>query len=91
MSNLDNSYLINFNSNIPIKSSSSDDIYYISILYNKYKKKLEFNCTCGLKYNIPLRNKCKHISEIKKILNETPVSKKDEINEILSNLSKIKI
>ena len=91
MSNNDNSQFININSCIPIKSFTSEDIYYISILYNKYNKKLEFNCTCGLKFNIQYRTKCKHIAEIKKTLNEQPNSKKDEINNILLNLSNMKI
>jgi hypothetical protein len=91
MSNNDNFHVININSCIPIKSFTSDDVYYISILYNKHKKKLEFICTCGLKFNIPQRTKCKHILEIKKTLNEQPDSKKDEINNILSNLSNMKI
>jgi len=91
MSNNDNSQFININSRIPIKSFTSEDIYYISILYNKYNKKLEFNCTCGLKFNIQYRTKCKHIAEIKKTLNEQPNSKRDEINNILLNLSNMKI
>jgi len=91
MSNNDNSNFISINSCIPIKSFTSEDIYYINILYNKNKKKLEFNCTCGLKFNIPQRTKCKHILEIKKTLNEQPDSKKDEINNILLNLSNMKI
>lgn len=88
MSNIDNSYVININTCIPIKSFTSEDIYYISILYNN---KLEFNCTCGLKFNIRYRSKCKHISEVTKKLNEQSNSRKDEINNILLNLSNMKI
>ena len=88
MSNIDNYHIINYA--IPIKSFTSEDIYYINILYNKSKKKLEFNCTCGTKFNIPIRNNCKHIKEIKKSFDEIPV-KKDEINNILLNLSNIQL
>jgi len=88
MLNIDNSSFIN--TCIPIKSFTSEDIYYISILYNKYNK-LEFNCTCGLKFNIRYRSKCKHISEVTKKLNEHSNSRKDEINNILLNLSNMKI
>lgn len=91
MSNIDNSQFININTCIPIKSFTSEDIYYISILYNKYNNKLEFNCTCGLKFNIRYRSKCKHISEVTKKLNEQFDSRKDEINNILLNLSNMKI
>ena len=49
---------------IPIKSFSSNDIYYVTYENNK------FNCTCGLKFNLPLRNKCKHIKKVKKTYNE---------------------
>jgi len=91
MSTIDNSYFININSCIAIKSFTSEDIYYISILHNKYNNKIELNCTCGLKFNVRNRSKCKHILEVKKILNEESETKKDEINNILLNLSNMKI
>jgi len=91
MLNIDNSYFINIDTCIPIKSFTSEEIYYISILYNKSNNKLEFNCTCGLKFNIRYRSKCKHISEVKKNLNEHSDSRKDEMNNILLNLSNMKI
>jgi hypothetical protein len=50
---------------IPIKSSTSDDIYKILIYYDDDLEDYEFKCTCGLKFNAGLRIKCKHITFIK--------------------------
>ena len=91
---LNNSHLININSCIKIKSYTSDDLYYISILYNINKQDVEFNCTCGLKYNKIYRNNCKHIKDFKKnIIDKYNFEKdeKDKINNILSDLTDIKI
>ena len=50
---------------IPIKSSTSEDIYNVFINYDNIIEEYEFKCTCGLKFNVGLRVKCKHISFIK--------------------------
>jgi hypothetical protein len=68
--------MINNNIYIPVKSFTSNNIYYIIILYNKHTNEKEFNCTCGLKNNISCRTRCKHIKKIKKILEE-----EDKIND----------
>ena len=89
MSDIDNSRLFYIDTCVPIKSFSSKDIYYITIVYNKSRKRLEFNCTCGLKFDIGQRTKCKHITKIKKSLHELPVA--DNFNDVLSNLSNMAI
>jgi hypothetical protein len=91
MSNIVEPHLIKITSCIPVKSFTSEDIYYISILYNKYKKNLEFNCTCGFKFNMQNRNNCKHITEIKKSLNENNSSQKEQLNNIFFNFNKLNI
>ena len=53
------------NLSIPIKSSTSDDIYNVLIYYDDDLEDYEFKCTCGLKFNVGLRIKCKHITFIK--------------------------
>lgn len=50
---------------IPIKSFTSDDIYYINISLDKNLDNIKYNCTCGNKYGTGLRSRCKHISHIK--------------------------
>lgn len=86
MSNSSNRQISNINTCIPIKSFTSNNIYYITILYNKFNDRLDFNCTCGLHFNGRLRNNCKHIFEQKKLFTEMPISKMDEINNALSNM-----
>ena len=86
MSNDSNRAISNINMFIPIKSSKSNNIYYITILYNKYDDRLDFNCTCGLHFNGQLRNNCKHIFEQRKIFARIPISKMDEIDNALSNM-----
>lgn len=46
---------------IPIKSFSSDDIYSVTIYVNN-KNEFCGECNCGLKYNVGIRKKCKHIA-----------------------------
>jgi hypothetical protein len=53
---------------IPIKSSTSEDTYNVFINYDNIIEEYEFKCTCGLKFNVGLRVKCKHISFIKEHL-----------------------
>jgi len=50
---------------IPLKSFTSDDIYYINISLDKTLDKIKYNCTCGNKYGVGYRTRCKHISHIK--------------------------
>ena len=50
---------------IPVKSFTSDDIYYINVLLDKDLNKIKYNCNCGNKYSVGSRSKCKHISHIK--------------------------
>jgi hypothetical protein len=52
---------------IPIKSYTTDDIYHVSVLYDITLKEVIYSCTCGIKYGIGMRNKCKHISNIKSL------------------------
>ena len=49
---------------IPIKSSTSDDIYNVHITYNSQLNNINYECTCGMKFGIGMRNKCKHISSV---------------------------
>jgi hypothetical protein len=81
---------VEINPCVQIKSFTSEDIYYINILYNKYRKKLEFKCTCGLKFNFQYRTKCKHILKIKETFNEEYLLEY-EINNILLKMSDISI
>jgi hypothetical protein len=91
MSDNINTQLIELTSSIPIKSFTSDDTYYINISFDINKKSLEFNCTCGLKYNIKNRNNCKHVIDIKKYLCELSKSNEETVNNISLNLFKINI
>jgi hypothetical protein len=82
--------------NIPVKSSSSTDIYYISVKSNNTNFDLE--CTCGLKFGIGKRKKCKHINYvINTILEEKTFNCKnevkitDEINLLLVGIKNINI
>jgi hypothetical protein len=53
---------------IPINSFSSNSIYNVSIFYLKNLNKYKMNCSCGEKFNIGKREKCKHINNILKSL-----------------------
>ena len=53
------------NLSIPIKSSTSDDIYNVLIYYDDDLEDYDFRCSCGVKFNVGLRIKCKHITFIK--------------------------
>ena len=46
---------------IPVKSFTSNDTYYVTIFVNR-NDQFDANCTCGLKFNVGVRNKCKHIA-----------------------------
>lgn len=53
---------------IPVKSSTSDDEYYVFVTFNEETFKLEMECTCGLKFKVGMRKKCKHITSSKSIV-----------------------
>ena len=55
---------------IKIKSSSSNDIYTISLSIDFSTKNLKINCTCGKKFGLPERIKCKHIDQAWKLLKD---------------------
>ena len=56
----DNTIVENNILKIPIKSFSSNDIYSVTIYVNN-KNEFCGECNCGLKFNVGLRKKCKHI------------------------------
>lgn len=49
---------------IPINSFSSNSVYNVSIFYVKNLNKYKMNCSCGEKFNIGKRKKCKHINNV---------------------------
>ena len=49
---------------IPVNSYSSNSVYNVSIFYDKNLNKYKMNCSCGEKFNIGKRKKCKHINNI---------------------------
>lgn len=79
---------------IPIKSSTSEDIYNVFINYDNIIEEYEFKCTCGLKFNVGLRIKCKHISFIKEQLSsQLNISSFDNCdnNYLLSQFSNLTV
>ena len=50
--------------NIPVNSFSSKSIYNISIFYEKNFNKYKITCSCGEKFNVGKRKKCKHINNV---------------------------
>jgi uncharacterized protein Smg (DUF494 family) len=48
----------------PISSMSSSSEYEVCFKLNQCEKNINSMCTCGLKFNVGIRNKCKHISHI---------------------------
>lgn len=82
--------------NIPVKSSSSNDIYFVSV--NSNNQNFDLECTCGLKFGIGKRKKCKHITYIINTMleeknfnckNEVKIT--DEINLLLFGIKNINI
>ena len=68
---------------IPVNSFTSKDKYEVSIKKNDFKT---FSCTCGNKFKIRKRNKCKHISFVKPIINIVKQNNKYSNLQILENL-----
>ncbi len=67
---------------IPVNSFTSNDKYDVSIKKNDFKT---FSCTCGNKFKIS-RDKCKHISFVKPIINIVIQNNKYSNLQTLENL-----
>jgi hypothetical protein len=50
--------------NIPVNSFSSSSVYNVSIFYQKNLNKYKITCSCGEKFNVGKRKKCKHINNV---------------------------
>lgn len=83
-----NQYVIENKIDFPIKSDSDESLYLVSISENKLLNKIDFSCSCGLKFKIGYRKKCKHI---KNTINQIKICyenyyKNDNISELISQL-----
>lgn len=83
-----NQYVIENKIDFPIKSDSDESLYLVSISENKLLNKIDFSCSCGLKFKIGYRKKCKHI---KNTINQIKICyenyyKNDNISELISEL-----
>ena len=83
-----NQYVIENKIDFPIKSDSDESLYLVSISENKLLNKIDFSCSCGLKFKIGYRKKCKHI---KNTINQIRICyenyyKNDNISELISQL-----
>ena len=83
-----NQYVIENKIDFPIKSDSDESLYLVSISENKLLNKIDFSCSCGLKFKIGYRKKCKHI---KNTIDQIRICyenyyKNDNISELISQL-----
>lgn len=88
--NLNNSrYIIKNRIDFPIKSDNDESLYLVSIYNNELLGKIDFSCSCGLKFKVGYRRKCKHIKNTInqiKICNVNEKIKNNNISNLISNL-----
>tara|TARA_B100001175_G_C19449292_1_gene610446 strand:+ start:825 stop:1313 length:489 start_codon:yes stop_codon:yes gene_type:complete len=78
-------YSIKNKIDFPIKSDSDESLYLVSIFENM-EGKIDFSCSCGLKFNIGYRKKCKHIKNTINIIKMKSFENNNKSTNNLSNL-----
>ena len=88
--NLNNyQYVIKNKIDFPIKSDSDESLYLVSIFNNQLTDKIDFSCSCGLKFKVGYRKKCKHIKNTIdqiKVCNIDNRNKDNNLSSLISNL-----
>jgi len=72
---------------IPIKSSTSNDTYYVTLKIDNKTIMPDWDCTCRLKFGLVNKRKCKHITSVNTILEQHIRSGMNELND--NNLENI--
>lgn len=76
---------------VPIKSTTSNDTYYVTLKIEHTTNQPEWDCTCRLKFGLTNKRKCKHITYVNTILEEHIRSGINDLNNnnlenVFSNL-----
>ena len=83
-----NNFFFENDINFPIKSETDNSIYLVSLIGCNVTKNLKFRCSCGLKFKIGYRKKCKHIKSIiltiKKKFSDQKDSNLDKLTDEIS-------